>query len=222
MSQSTLTWLRFVTPGILVLLFIGILGAVTGLWPMWQPGDWKDTSYSISVIIPAGIYYLTPVRDRMNRYFFRKISKNIRDRLVQISELPDLPDVYTWKALRGIFYHFIDNDKSLSAKASLAYFNGYVWTTLADIRALSYPFALVACALWYFGFDGAPIALMAFILLTIFSYFGSTVVTEQQIDIGDQQLEIIEHKYKSELTRMMEAVHDRANRGRNNPNASGV
>src|SRR5262245_29828774 len=100
MPQSTLTWLRFITPGIIVGVFIGLLGAITQLWPKWKPGNLNDGLYSLSVILPAGVYYLTPLRGRVNSKFHKDISKNIRDRIVKISGLPDAPEIYTWKALR--------------------------------------------------------------------------------------------------------------------------
>jgi len=207
----------------LVLIFAGLLGQITGLWPSLWPQKLEDAiSYSI-VIIPAAIYYLTPLRDWANRKFFQDISENIRSKIVQISTLQDEPTVYTWKAIRGIFFHFIDIDKSLTVKASLAYFNGFIWTTLADIRALAFTFTVIAVALWILlGVAKALIAAVLFLAGAVLSYWGSVVVSRRHKEIGDEQIEIIEHNYQLDLKKMMEAVRDRARASGDQSNQGGA
>jgi hypothetical protein len=95
-------------------------GQVTHLWSMPGLDKVKDALPSLSVIIPAGVYYLTPFRRWANQRYFGSVSENLRVNMVRISGLCDVPTVYTWRALRGVFFHFVDNDNSLSSKASLA------------------------------------------------------------------------------------------------------
>jgi hypothetical protein len=77
MSQSTLKWLRFATPGVIILVFYAILGKLTGLWLVSLPGNLKDALPSATVLIPAGVYYLLPFRTWANRKYFDSVSENL-------------------------------------------------------------------------------------------------------------------------------------------------
>jgi hypothetical protein len=211
MTQDIQKWLRFVTPGLIILIFAGLLGWITGLSPFYWPNKWSDAASSLTVLIPAGIYYLTPLRDKANRKFFTSVTENLRSNLVRISGLQDDPATYTWKAVRGVFWPLIDKDRSLTIKASQAYFNGYIWTTLADVRALALVFAAMSALLWTFAVDSALLAAVLFVLIAGLSYPASVVVTRKHREIGTEQLEIIEHLYAAELKSKLEAVRDRSN-----------
>lgn len=165
MSQSTLKWLRLATPGLIILVFYAIMGRLTGLWLVSLPTNFKDGLLSANVLIPAGIYYLLPFRTLANRRYFDAVSDNLRGRMILASGFPDDPKVYTWAALRGVFYHLIDNDQSLSKKASLAYFNGYIWTTCADIRVIAYTCFCISAIFYWLGVEGSLVAMVLFAVI---------------------------------------------------------
>jgi hypothetical protein len=173
MSQNTLKWLRLATPGVIIVCFWAILGRLTGLWLLPLPNSLKDTLVSANVLIPAGIYYLLPFRTWANRRYFDAISANLRAKLIRVSGFTDDPDIYTWTALRGAFFHFIDNDQSLSKKAALAYFNGYIWTTCADVRVIACTYACLAAILYWIGVEGSVLAVALFVGIVLASYLGS-------------------------------------------------
>jgi hypothetical protein len=209
MSQTTLKWLRFAVPGLIILLFSFILGKITGLWSMPLPTNLKDVLPTLSVILPAGVYYLTPFRTWANRRYFNAVSGNIRSNLLRISGLCDKPTTYSWQAIRGVFYHLIDSDKSLSSKASLAYFNGFIWTTCADVRVVAISYALIAIVFAWLKIGGAVLAVILFVMIAGASSLGSKIATHRHKLIGDEQLEIIQLYYRDELRKTLEGIRDR-------------
>jgi hypothetical protein len=211
MKQSTLNNLRLGIPGVITLVFFALLGWSAELWEARWPENVKDVLWSLPVVILGGIYYVLPFRSWSNRKFFDAVSENIRSTMMQISGLPDDSSTYTWKAIRGVFYHFIDSDQSLSKKASLAYFNGSIWTTMADIRVLSFLFTVLALILWWRGAEEAQYSAEIFGAIFFLSFFASAAVTRKHKEIGNQQLEIIEQKYASDLRTRLEGVRDRHN-----------
>jgi hypothetical protein len=209
MSQSTLKWLRFATPGVIILVFHAILGRLTGLWLVSLPGNLKDALPSATVLIPAGVYYLLPFRTWANRKYFDAVSENLRSKMIRASGLSGDPVTYTWKALRGVFYHLVDNDQSLSKKASLAYFNGFLWTTCADIRVVAYTYVVIAAFFSAIGFKGSNLALILFAATAVVSYLGSARATRLHKLIGDEQIEIIQNFHRDELRKSLKEIRDR-------------
>jgi hypothetical protein len=191
------------------LAFFAILGRLTDLWSVSFPDKPKDALLSMSVIIPAGVYYLTPFRSWANRKYFDRVSENLRANMVRISGLGDEPYLYTWRALRGVFFHLVDNDKSLSMKASLAYFNGYIWTTCADLRVIAFTYVMITAVFAWIGIEGWDLALVLFAIIAGVSYLGSTIVTKRHRLIGNEQLEILELYYRNELRTALEEIRDR-------------
>ena len=117
MTIGYLKLVRFVVPAALVLVFGKILGFFTGWWTTSLP-DFEKSQYLPSVIIPAAIYYVTPLRRWTNGFHHKRISEALRVGLVRITGYEDRPDKYTWKALRPLFFSLVDQDESLKNKAS--------------------------------------------------------------------------------------------------------
>ncbi|WP_292588618.1 hypothetical protein, partial [Mesorhizobium sp.] len=69
MSLSLQKWLRFVTPGFLILVFSWFLGKATGLWGFQLPEKPQEALPTLTVLIPAAIYYLTPLRSSSNQKY---------------------------------------------------------------------------------------------------------------------------------------------------------
>jgi hypothetical protein len=209
MSQSTLKWLRLATPGLIILGFYAILGRLTGLSVVSLPQNLKDALLSASVLIPAGVYYLLPFRTWANRRYFDAVSENLRSNMVRASGLPDKPVTYSWEALRGIFYHLVDNDQSLTKKASLAYFNGFIWTTCADIRVIAYTYVIIAAFLSWIGVEGSMLAVVIFAAIAVASYLASAIATRRHKLIGHEQLEIIQIYHRDELRKSLREIRAR-------------
>ncbi|MHC2624092.1 hypothetical protein ACVIW2_006124 [Bradyrhizobium huanghuaihaiense] len=202
---SLLKFVRFVIPAALMLLYAKLLGQMTGLWSTTLP-DFEKSSYLPIVVIPAVLYYVTPLRKWTNAYHHRRVVERLREGLVKITGYPDHKDRYTWKKLRPLFFTLVDSDESLKQKASLAYANGAIWTSCADSTILALLFFLVSMLLFYLKIEEAFPAGMIFLLIAVFSFAGSLACTSRQIGIGAEQLEVIDLKFKSEVEKRLNAL----------------
>ncbi|WP_240006243.1 hypothetical protein [Pseudaquidulcibacter saccharophilus] len=210
MEQSLLNWLRFITPGIIILLYWALTGQFLQTWqPSWPQTmeQWKAPPIHIFI---AMAYYAFSPRNEANKAYFNKVTENLRAGLIKISGRKLADEGYEWNKVRSIFFHFIDEDKSLSNKAKNAYFNGWVWTSLADLRAISAIYAFLFFIAMLILQSKETIELFAISILTaLFSIPASRSVTERHIEIGIQQLEIIELKYSDKLKELFKKLEEK-------------
>jgi hypothetical protein len=113
--------------------------------------------------------------------------------------------------VRGIFYGIVDSDPSLRIKSKLAYYNGYFWTTVADVRALSAVFTIASILIFTVTFVASgnfrPLLSVAFFsALYLITFPASASLTRRHKDIGDEQIEIIEHNHLGELRNRLGAI----------------
>jgi hypothetical protein len=202
MAIGVLKLVRFIIPAALIILFSKLLGFVTGWWTTVLP-DFEKSQYLPSVIVPAAIYYITPLRRWTNTPHHKRITEHLRRGLVQIAGYADREDKYTWKKLRSLFFDLVDRDESLKQKANLAYANGAIWTSFADSTVLAALFFLASMLLYWLGSEDAFIAGMIFLLIISLSIAGSVACTSKQIAIGLEQLEVIDFKYKADVERRL-------------------
>lgn len=210
MSLGTLKWLRLITPGVLIILFASLCGWISGLWAPFLAlnSDLKRLAYSLPVLLLGVVYYILEFRIQANKKYFDKVSENIRINLLRIAGFPDDQRRYTWQRLRGIFYGIVDTDPSLKIKSELAYSNGYIWTTVADVRALSAVFAIASVMVFALTFVASgslrPLwSILFFAILYLVTFPASAALTRRHTDIGDEQIEIIEHKHLAELRKLL-------------------
>lgn len=202
MTIEYLKLVRFLIPAALILVFGKLLGFFTGWWTASLP-DFEKAQYFPSVVIPAAIYYVTPLRRWTNALHHSRITEALRTGLVRMTGYEDRQDRYTWKALRPLFFSLVDQDESLKKKASLAYSNGAIWTSFADSTILAILFSLISMLMYWLGSVDAFIAAVIFMIIACFSIIGSLVCTNKQIEIGAEQLEVIEFKYKTDVEKRL-------------------
>jgi hypothetical protein len=209
MELVTLKGIRFVVPAAIIFVCWWLLGKMMGLSTAEFPDEFTDAN--LYVIICGALYYVSPLRDWANRPFHNKVSANLRTELVRISDLPDNPQVFTWNALRGIFYWLIDHDVTLSKKATLLHWNGAVWTSCADVRAVSVVFAASSFLLaWLRDDERGVVAGFVFAVAAAISVPLSSILTKRQKKLGREQLEVIEHFYQDVVKTKMEKVLERS------------
>ena len=190
--------MRIFAPPFIVLIYWWLIGVLTGLWDGALP-SWNDVPESTVALIIAVVYYATPARSWSNHLFLPQVTNNLRDELVRIAGRSGSPKTYDWKDVRSIFYVLVDNDPSLTMKAQQAYFNGFIWTTIADARALA-ALAVIVVLIWN-QFDTRIACSSALVFLGIFliSIPLSIAATRRHKNIGNEQLEIIEHFYPDKV-----------------------
>lgn len=208
MQQTTLKWLRLIAPGVIIIIFTYIFGLITDLFRINAPTNINELNNSLFVIVFAGLYYVSGVRRFFNKKFSSEVTENLRQKLVAAAGFEDDPERFTWKKIRSVFYHLIDNDKSLEKKSYNAYFNGFIWTTLADIRAISVIFGIISLPIAWFITKEAVITAFLFFIIAIMSYIGSRTVTKWHREIGDEQIEIIQNYHQQELRDKLESIRN--------------
>jgi hypothetical protein len=198
MTIDTLKHLRRITPAAIIIVYSLVLGQIIGWWKFPLP-KLSDLGEMPVPIIIGLLYYITPLRERVNSVHHNLIIELLRSKIVSITGRPDNADLYTWKRLKPLFYKFVDNDKSLTIIASRAYDNGFAWTTFADLTVLALVFSLFCVILWYFDVNSALIALGVFLTWSLICHWGSLVTTKKQIAIGEEQIDVIKTMYANEV-----------------------
>jgi hypothetical protein len=202
---ATLKLARLIIPGVIAAIYAALFGYLTDLWSFHIPKI-EDALNSLFFIIPAILYYVTPVRRYINKPHHNTINEHIRRGLVGVSERADQPDKYSWKVIRPFFYSKIDENKSLTVKSELAYSNGLIWTTCADSTAFSSFSALLGLIVGLTGREGGWAAATVFSIITILSFLGSLSTTKTQKQIADEQIEIFEMLYKGDIQDRLDKI----------------
>lgn len=208
MTLDTLNHLRKVTPVAIILAFTFLLGYTTNTWTMSVPTWDSIEKGGVGVIFIALVYYISPLRDRMNKQHHKRITDLLRLRLVQLSGKADNPDLYKWRTLKPMFFNLVDNDKSLTIIASKAFDNGYYWTTSADISAIALAFAGLCVFLFLLNVDGSFISVVMFILISLVGHIASIITTRKQISIGNEQIDVIHQYHLDEVKRYFNELSD--------------
>ncbi|KZD00953.1 MULTISPECIES: hypothetical protein [unclassified Thalassospira] len=205
MSIESLKMLRLITPGVMCLLFIIIFGHSTGFYKIEFPSSVRDLDKSLAAICIAFVYQILPIRKWSNKPFQSDIAGNIRDKMREIYGVgaPELSN----KDAMTIFYNFVDNDESLKIQAKIAYFNGYIWSSVADFRALTLIFCLLSIVCGFFV-DNVffNVNALAFGVLFACSFFVSYHVTAEHKKISDNQMRTIKNFYREKLISKMDEL----------------
>jgi hypothetical protein len=101
------------------------------------PKQYEDVIKSILALALGYIYSISYLRETSNERYFEAVNKNLVDLLTRpFAGDPTVPKGLSWNQVRHVFYHFIDKDASLGHQKGLAYWNGALWTSSADLRAI--------------------------------------------------------------------------------------
>jgi len=170
----------------------------------------EDLMKSVPAVLLGAVYYMLPLRDWANRKHLDQVQEGLRSGLVKISGFLDNPAAFSWKALRAPFYAIVDSDATLKNKAELAYFNGLIWTTVADIRAISSVFSLISLVLHCFQVRGGLAAAILFVAVSLLSYWLSRRLTRKHMSIGEEQLEVISYRHKAQVETTIRELSNRS------------
>lgn len=223
MSQETLKRFRLIVPGVIILIALYLLDlpfydSIARKLGMGVPA-WSELSEDtvlylllvIVVVVLGGLYYAFDVRGPFLRDSLRRIRNNIRDQLLAPFEdddtiAPAAARLRKGRTLLHIFYHFVDNDESLKQKAKRVYFNGLIWSTTADVMAVSTVSALLSLLLYIASGRTHYLGLTA-VFWAIYVLSAQVIlprVTKRHIELGDNQLEFILVHYRDELRTRLE------------------
>ena len=202
MNKETLHKLRWIIPGVIFCFFLVFL--------VKEPKEFlefkltADGVYYICVVIPvAFFYYMINPRMWLMKKPLKRITENIKDKL--LAPFSDNDEVIKatdflreGDKLINVFYFLIDNDRSLTERAKEVYFNGLIWSSLADFTLIS-PFASLAFFIKYLYTDNPDFLISSGFILALFiiSVLLLPKVVQKHIFFSNYQLSYItENLYK--------------------------
>ena len=206
MKKGTLKTWRFIAPPIIFFTLLFIVSKMLEFTKVGPPINAQDAVYNVGYLALAAIYYITPLRDWANGIFHKRVNENLRFRMVMIAGLEDDPDRFPWSKVKDIFYRRIDNDTSLKERSGDIMTNGLIWTTLADVTALSVIFFLGMIGLWTAKFDGAPEAAAVMACIAVASRLMQDLVTARHIDMGNDQIRYMAQFHRDVITSELSAL----------------
>jgi hypothetical protein len=183
-----------------------LLGAITKLYRLPTP-DLDAVLKSLAVVVIGVIYRFTPLRSWINKSYFDRVNENIRSQMVAMAGLIDNKKLYTWGRLRRVFYDIVDHDESLKVKGQRVMFNGLIWTSCADLTAISVLFLGYSLILVVSQVHDAAYAALAYFAFALVGFVGSIKTTEKHIELGNEQLDLMEEKYARQIRDRLQQIH---------------
>jgi hypothetical protein len=181
--------------------------------------SYETITKSLSAFALGAIYYALPLREWANQPYFDRVNQNLVSQLTRpFAGDPQFPTGLTWRQIRSTFYHFVDSDKSQETLMGLAYWNGAIWTSAADLRVISgigaVIMALIMLAANLIGdvrFDSAKSTYVFLLLIGLFltSIALSELTTRRHIHVGTEQAENILQDHLAELKARLIAAASR-------------
>ena len=209
MPPFLLKTIRFFVPaGLLYFLLVGICW-FSHWCEVALPSQYEEITKSILALILGYAYSVSYLRELSNSKYFEMVNQNICNKLITpFAGDPNVPKDLPWSRVRHVFYRFVDADESLKHQKTLAYWNGALWTSAADLRAVSALGCVITGILLLganiFGdarFDTIRATYFFLLMVALFaiSIPLSILTTRRHMEIGTQQCEFIVAQYRSEL-----------------------
>jgi len=207
--MTTLKHWRLIIPGFLILVtlilliqenFNELLGALKG----FSDFQFDDMIITVIVVVFGVLYYILGIRNVLWNPYYKRVQNNIKNTLIKpfSQQLDSQQEKYlrAGRRLIIIFYHFIDNDKSLSEKAKGVRFNGLIWTSTVDLTIISAIGSLVFWVKLAIETNSYNLWMALILLITSLVSLGLVqLATRRHISLSDEQLEFICQLHKQEL-----------------------
>jgi len=206
MNKPMLKTVRILAPGMITLIC---------LLPFQTLRDIKKVSeamsgnvflllITIAAVVIGAVYYALGLRNILWKRFVTRCHDNIWPKMIgphytnpQVKSIIDRIDD---KRVMRIFYHVIDNDKSLSDQANDVRMNGAILSTLVDTILLLILFAVVyAVAALLTGERLFWILLMCAVVAQPVLWILASRVKAKHIALEDEQLAVIDQRYKADV-----------------------
>lgn len=207
MDQKTLKLWRLVVPCLLFTIFAWPVGKYLPRLNELGPIDTPWFKGSLLAIILGLLYSMTPLRMWANQGYHLKVNRNISSELWEIAK-PGVPmdTKWDWARSRRVFYKIVDSDPTLIAKTQNVMANGFLWTTAADLRAISFVSAMSYALLWLTlgeahgvkaWFIGASACFFVSFLL-------SDHLTKKHVSLSNEQLEHMSMYHQGDLSQKID------------------
>lgn len=176
MSNTTQRYLRFLIPGMLGYFALYFICRTCDFCTIGWPTSFDEVMKLTAVLLIAFFYDVLRLRNLSNALPLFRVNAGIMDRLKEpFLEDDERISTITWKRFKDVFYPIIDNDETLKVRSENIRFNGVLWSSAADLRAIAAVGFLVVFAFYianqmdlYGGFDRAEIEFSGLIFLIVF------------------------------------------------------
>lgn len=140
------------------------------------PTNLDEVMKLTTVLIISFFYDFMYLRNISNALPLFRVNAGIMERLKEPFILEDdRISRITWNRFKDVFYPIIDNDETLKVRSENIRFNGVLWSSAADLRAVAavgfiivLVFGLVNKIGWYEGFEEAELQKSGLIFLVMF------------------------------------------------------
>ena len=138
MSNTTQKYLRFLIPGMLGYFALYFVCQTCDFCSIGWPTSLDEVMKLTAVLLIAFFYDVLRLRNLSNALPLFRVNAGIMDRLKQpfvaeddrISQIP-------WNRFKDVFYPIIDNDETLKVRSENIRFNGVLWSSAGDLRAIA-------------------------------------------------------------------------------------
>ncbi|MEM9434193.1 MAG: hypothetical protein AAGA12_09745 [Pseudomonadota bacterium] len=177
MSNTTQKYLRFLIPGMLGYFALYFVCQSCDFCSIGWPTNLDEVMKLTAVLLIAFFYDFLRLRNLSNALPLFRVNAGIMERLKNPFVLEDdrimrIP----WNKFKDVYYPIIDNDETLKVRSENIRFNGVLWSSAADLRAVAavgllfiLAFGLVNKIGWYRGFDEAELLKSGLIFLVLFT-----------------------------------------------------
>jgi len=138
MSNTTQKYLRFLIPGMLGYFALYFVCQTCDFCSIGWPTNLDEVMKLTAVLLIAFFYDFAQLRKLSNAPSMFRVNAGIMGRLKEpfvkederISGIP-------WSRFKDVFYPIIDNDETLKLRSENIRFNGVLWSSAADLRAIA-------------------------------------------------------------------------------------
>lgn len=211
MSNTTQRYLRFLIPGMLGYIAIYYICLGCDFCNIEWPNSIDEMMKLTYVFVISVLYNIFNIRRIANSLPFFKVDANIMERLkTPFLDIDKRISDIEWKDFKDIYYPIIDNDETLKIRSENIRFNGTIWSSAADLRAISSIAALFLILCWVaqrYGFcngineEDAIKSIIVLICVFIISFPVSYVLTVRHRRMVIEQCDYILLHKRDELER---------------------
>ncbi|TKJ29034.1 MAG: hypothetical protein CEE40_09680 [Chloroflexi bacterium B3_Chlor] len=205
-SKTTLKTLRLIVPGVMTITFASLLFK-SSLQDLSQFLRSLEGLLYLVIVFPIGyLYNIMNIRGPFLRDSLSLVQANIKGKLAAPFCAGNLigakvESLTQGRQLMHVFYSIVDNDESLKSKTQDVYQNGLLWSTTADVMAVTLFF--IPVYLFAYLFKPMPHYLVVALGLCITYLFAALVlmpkVTSRHIELSNDQLDFILQRHPDEL-----------------------
>lgn len=149
MSNTTQKYLRFIIPGMLGYFALYYVCRTCDFCSIGWPTKFDEVMKLTSVLLIAFLYEFSNLRKLSNGIPFFRVNAGIMQKLKgPFIEEDDRIKEINWDEFQDVYYPIIDNDETLKLRSENIRFNGTLWTSAADLRAVA-TIGLLVVALFF-------------------------------------------------------------------------